>query len=282
MEDLRQINGRDGTRFLKFFEIVEEILTEDQTLEAHSRRHISTSGDEEAGGTAYIPPAVSIRDLHNKARKRCLERGGTDMDIPCLTTLSLHFVPCNETHETASRYFGTINIKRGMTKSSGRMQNQDSHYNAKQWQIYKFRVCKVRGILERLASEEDSAEKYSNEILNCDYRNGISVIGKDDKTNINCSRWGAPVGAVARQSNKAIMPAGVRLQRADHDHTNIDKITPSVHMFPNVPKNLGIIYTSAMKETPNSVLPCTRQLWTRPMYLNTTLVFWRIWWIGPM
>ena len=119
--------GGDGARFRQFFDIVEEMLAENSTLGAHRRRHVSTSGNEEAGGTAYIPPAVSIRHLHEKAKQRCIDKGGTDMDVPCVTTLSLHFVPCNETHKTASRYFGTINVKRGMTKSSGRSNNRDSH-----------------------------------------------------------------------------------------------------------------------------------------------------------
>ena len=71
-EDMRIYNGSTGTRFEKLFNIAGKVLHGNGNLEAHSRRQPWTTGDKEAGGVTYIPPCVSVRDLHEKAEKQCL------------------------------------------------------------------------------------------------------------------------------------------------------------------------------------------------------------------
>ena len=78
VEDLRQFNGRDGTQFTKLFDTIAGILSENGQLEDHSRMHTSTSCDEKQGGVTYIPPCVSVQDLHRKACDKCKASGGTD------------------------------------------------------------------------------------------------------------------------------------------------------------------------------------------------------------
>ena len=237
VEDLRTFNGPSGTRFEKFFKYVADVLSENGKLEAHSRRHVSTSGDEQAGGVSYIPPCVSVKDLHRQAKDKLMAKGGTDDEVPCLMTLHLAFVPCDETAAVAARYFGTIPIKRGMTKSSGRSEHRDSHYNAKQWQIVKTKMINVRTILEK-RSEDSSLDPLVG-VLNNNFRVGVGLCGQDDKSNVNTARWGPAARAVPRQSSKAIVSRGVHLQCADHDHSTIDKVIPTVHLYPTPPRNLS-------------------------------------------
>ena len=99
---MRIYNGSTGTRFEKFFKIVGKVLQGNGNIEAHSRFQPCTTGEEEAGGVNYIPPCVSVRDLHEKAEKQCLEEGGTSQDVPSLSTLYLSFVPSNKCNATAS------------------------------------------------------------------------------------------------------------------------------------------------------------------------------------
>ena len=83
------------------------------------------------------------------------------------------------------------------------------------------------------------AREHAKAALNCDYRLAVSLVGKDDKTNNSTARWGAPARAVVRQSNNAITLSSMTLKCADHDHSTIDNITPSVHSFSNVPQRLS-------------------------------------------
>ena len=154
-QDMRIYNGATGERFSKFFKNVADILQSNGKLEAHSRRK-PCSGDEKSGGITYIPPCVPVRNLHEKAKRMCIEDGGTDLDIPCLQTLYLSFVPSNEWAAAAGRYFGRLLIKRGMTKSSGRTAGPDSHYNAKLWKHVMNKLTMLRRIMEDI--EESSAE----------------------------------------------------------------------------------------------------------------------------
>ena len=64
------------------------------------------------------------------------------------------------------------------------------------------------------------------------------MVGKYDKTNISVSRWGPATKDVARQSYTEIVPKYQDLLCADHDFSTIDKITPTVHAYPNPPKYL--------------------------------------------
>ena len=64
------------------------------------------------------------------------------------------------------------------------------------------------------------------------------MVGKYDKTNISVARWGPAKKAVARQSYNAIVPKHQDFFCADHDFSNIYKITPTVNAYPNPPKHL--------------------------------------------
>ena len=129
-------------------------------------------------------------------------------------------------------------VKRGMTKSSGMTEHHDSHYNAKQWQIVNMKMINVWKHLERIAIDPENTEA-NDRLLNCDYRVGVGLVGCDDKTKIFMARGGVPVRAVARQSGNAVVGRGVDLVCADHDHTAIDKVTPTVHLYPNHPRSLS-------------------------------------------
>ena len=188
---------------------------------------------------------MSVRDLHEKAEKQCLEEGGMSEDVPSLSTLYLRLVPSNEWNAAASRCFGWIPVKIGMTKSSGRAFGPDSHHNEKLWQHVMWKSIEVRRILKGIAerSMEKTADhsieiKRSSALFNSDYRIGIGMVGKDDKTNISVARWGLATKAVARQSYTAIEPKYQDLFSADHDFSTIDKITPTVHAYPNPTKYL--------------------------------------------
>ena len=101
-------------------------------------------------------------------------------------------------------------IKRGMTKSSGRIEHCDSHYNTKQWQIVMMKMINVRKHLERIAIDPENTEA-NDRLLNCNYRVGVGLVGCDDKTNSLAARGGVPIRAVARQSGKAVVGRGVNL-----------------------------------------------------------------------
>ena len=165
--------------------------------------------------------------------------------MPLLSTIYLIFVPINDWNAEASRCFGWIPVKRGMTKSSGQAFGPDSHYNAKLWQHVMWKSIEVRRILEGIAerSLERTADhsiefERSSELLNSDYRIGIGMVGKYDNTNINVAMWGPATKDVAQQSYTAIVPKDKDLFCADHDFSTIEKITPTVHAYPNTPKYL--------------------------------------------
>ena len=102
-EDMHIYNGSTGNHFENFFKIASKVLQGNGNLEAHSRRQTSTTGGEESDGVTYIPPCLSVCDLHKKAEKQCLEEGGTSDDVLSLSTLYLIFVPSNEWNAAASR-----------------------------------------------------------------------------------------------------------------------------------------------------------------------------------
>ena len=89
-------NGSTGTGFERCFKIVGKVLQGNGNLEAHSHHQPYTTGDEDAGGVTYIPPCVSVHDLHEKDDKQCLEEGGTSEDVTSLSKLYLSFVPSKE------------------------------------------------------------------------------------------------------------------------------------------------------------------------------------------
>ena len=76
-------------------------------------------------------------------------------------------------------------------------------------------------------------------LLNGDFRIGIVFVGQDDKTNVLMAREGVPAKAVARQSLRSIVANGTSLQCCDHDHNTINKITPSVNLYPDPPRCLS-------------------------------------------
>ena len=86
----------------------------------------------------------SVRDIYDRYKDTFIGAGADSEDTPCLHTLYLHFIPSNETNAAAGRYFGDLNVKRGLTSSTGRNTNPDIHYNAKLWQIVKTKSVKVR------------------------------------------------------------------------------------------------------------------------------------------
>ena len=71
-EDMHTYNTSTGTRFENFFKIAGKGLQRNGNLEVHSFHQPCTTGDKEAGGVTYIPPCVSVRDLHKKDKKQCL------------------------------------------------------------------------------------------------------------------------------------------------------------------------------------------------------------------
>ena len=77
------------------------MLSENGQLEAHSQRCTIISGDAQQWGVTYIPPCVSVQDLHRKASDKYKADRDTDADIQCVMTLHLAFVPCNETNTVA-------------------------------------------------------------------------------------------------------------------------------------------------------------------------------------
>ena len=88
-------------------------------------------------------------------------------------------------------------------------------------------------------TEDHSIEvEHSSALLSRDYRFGIGIVGKDDKKNISVAKWGPATKAVAQQSYTAIVPKDQDLFCADYDFSTIDKITPTVHAYPNPPKYL--------------------------------------------
>ena len=91
--------------------------------------------------------------------------------------------------------------------------------------------------LERTVDHSTEVELFSA-LINSDYCIGIVMVGKYYKTNISVVRWGKTTKAVARQYYTEIVPKYQDLFCADHNFSTIDKITPSVHAYPNPPKYL--------------------------------------------
>ena len=64
------------------------------------------------------------------------------------------------------------------------------------------------------------------------------MVGNYDKTKISVARWETATNAVARKSYTTIGPKDQDLFCADHDFLTIEKITPTVHAYPNPQKYL--------------------------------------------
>ena len=107
----------------------------------------------------------SVRDLYEQYKDTFIGAGADAGDIPCLHTLYLHFIPSNETNAAAGRYFGDLKVKRGLTSSTGRNTNPDSHYNAKLWQIVKTKSVKVRKGTEEV-TEKYGVQEHSDVLVN--------------------------------------------------------------------------------------------------------------------
>ena len=99
---------------------VKNILHGEGTVEAHGRRHAITANPDSEARIVYIPPCVSVHDLHEQASAKCLELGHTQKSLPSLSTLFLQFVPSNLTRKVVTQHSGKLDIVRGLTSSIGR------------------------------------------------------------------------------------------------------------------------------------------------------------------
>ena len=96
--DLRHQPQPKKDTFSKFFQATERYLSEDIGVAVQERRH---------GQELYLAKAVSLKDLHQRAKERVPE--GTK--IPLVKWMRYQFQPTNPHANTSKYYKGSMNIK---------------------------------------------------------------------------------------------------------------------------------------------------------------------------
>lgn len=178
--DLRQLNsGRKG-QYDVFWEQCKKFLEEGIGTAVDDRRH---------GTVTHLARAVSVRDLREQVKSRCLD--GTK--IPSESWIRLQFWPKTLHSRSKIHYTGKLNVKFMVQARQFRKEHKDSHYAAA---IYRYQ------------------REFS--IIYREHSNFISI---DDKHRLKVGEPGVPVAA-AKKGRRVLVSRDSSFEVADHDFTH--------------------------------------------------------------
>lgn len=192
--DFRIVNGRPEKDFSEFWEKLNHVL-DPRTL-AHSRRR------EKIG---YLPPAVSIRSLIEKAKALCSK----DADIPSHSTVAFQFLPFNLFTEAAKRYTGHIKVRNVLISRTLRGENIDAPWV---WTLCQYQQSWIIDANSKLAASHMEA----------------LLVMSDDKNALRSGNPEEPLAVTARRRKKSLAAPGQQPRAMDHDMGTFIKGQPSV------------------------------------------------------
>lgn len=194
--DMRANNGRaKNADFDAFWEELSMYL--DEQCSVHERRV--------ADSALYLPFAISVQDLINLIKARLPEGSA----IPSASLVRLQFWPANPYTNAAVKYTGRFHVKYAVQQRLLRVQHEDAHYCAVQFQLLKQFAVK--------------------------YREHVTFVSEDDKAVIPVGEPGQPLASVARHHNRSLAQADAGPKALDHDF-HISGLIPSVMLHIDVPE----------------------------------------------